>query len=291
MALPGSGGFSLTGLPTTSTDPVVRARLNALQQLIARDQTNQLAKAAGGIFNSALSASAVIDPILSRDTFGAGDPAPNTNAALPVTNRFRDPNNNNAIRGGVSRSLLQVAKMVEAVVRPTAVTLTAGGTPLPRSLPGRTRDIFFVSQGGYDTHNGQINSQGTLLRDLSIAINSFQRTMEDLGVADKVTLFTLSDFGRTFKPAAGAPPGSDHAWGSHHFVVGGAVKGGRVYGTYPTLALGGPDDVSSEGRWIPTTSIEQYGTELATWFGVPSADLDYVFPRRGQFAAPPDFMV
>jgi uncharacterized protein (DUF1501 family) len=110
------------------------------------------------------------------------------------------------------------------------------------------------------------------------------------GLASAVTTFTLSDFGRTFYPAgsgAGAV-GSDHAWGNHSFILGGAVKGGDFYGTYPTLSLAGPDDTDSgsgaRGRWIPTTSIDQYGATLASWFGLSSAQISTVFPFINRFA-------
>jgi len=98
-----------------------------------------------------------------------------------------------------------------------------------------------------------------------------------------VTTFTLSDFGRTFQPASGA--GTDHAWGNHHFILGGAVRGGAFYGRYPTLALAGPDDAEAEGRWIPTTSVDQYGATLARWFGVGDAGLAAAFPNLSRFPA------
>ena len=103
-----------------------------------------------------------------------------------------------------------------------------------------------------------------------------------LGVASQVTTFTLSDFGRTFQPASGA--GTDHAWGNHQLIIGDAVKGGDFFGQYPTLALGGPDDAEQRGRWIPTTSVDQYGATLAKWFGVSTADLATVFPNLARFA-------
>jgi len=102
-------------------------------------------------------------------------------------------------------------------------------------------------------------------------------------VADKVTTFTLSDFGRTFRINANA--GSDHAWGNHHFVLGGSVRGCAFYGRFPALAMGGPDDAGDDGQWIPTTAIEQYGATLAKWFGVPAASLPQVFPNLQAFAA------
>ena len=161
--------------------------------------------------------------------------------------------------------MLQVAKLIEA-----------------RAAIGLSRQIFFVSLGGFDTHNNQINTQQTLLGYVGSAMKSFYDATAALGVANNVTTFTLSDFGRTFKPAAGG--GSDHAWGNHHMVMGGAVKGGAMYGTFPVQQLGGVDDVSSEGRWLPTTSVDQYAATLATWFGVPASGLATVAPNIGAFA-------
>ena len=143
------------------------------------------------------------------------------------------------------------------------------------------RQIFFVSLGGFDTHTDELNTQQNLLTQVSQAMAAFYDATVELGVATNVTSFTLSDFGRTFLPASGG--GADHAWGSHHFILGGSVKGGDFYGTFPTLALNGPDDASNEGRWIPTTSVDQYGAILAQWYGVAAKDLPTVFPYIGQF--------
>jgi uncharacterized protein (DUF1501 family) len=154
------------------------------------------------------------------------------------------------------------------------------------------RQIFFTQIGGFDTHSAQLNGQGALMTQISQAINAFFTATVELGIADKVTLFTMSDFGRTLQPAGSgaAAVGSDHAWGNHQLIVGGAVLGHTLYGTYPTLALGGPDDTDGgstpRGRWIPTTSVEQYAATLATWYGLSSVDLPAVFPLIGRFATP-----
>jgi len=144
------------------------------------------------------------------------------------------------------------------------------------------RQVFYVNQGGYDTHANQLPNQHKLLGDLAQALDAFQSAMAALGTANNVTTFTLSDFGRTWKPASAA--GTDHGWGNYAFVIGGAVKGGDFYGTVRTPVLDGPDDLGQDGRWIPTTSLEQYGATLARWLGIAEADLAYVFPHIGAFA-------
>jgi uncharacterized protein (DUF1501 family) len=147
---------------------------------------------------------------------------------------------------------------------------------------GQRRQIFFCGIGGWDTHDEQLQDHADLLAELSTAMTAFYLATAEIGKANQVTTFTASDFGRTF---ASNGRGSDHGWGGHHIVMGGAVQGGRLYGRYPQLVIEGPDDTDS-GRWIPTTSVDEYAATLARWFGVPASDMPLVFPNIGRFAAP-----
>jgi hypothetical protein len=113
-------------------------------------------------------------------------------------------------------------------------------------------------------------------------MNSFYEATQELGVANDVTTFTLSEFSRTLQPGTNA--GTDHAWGSHQLIQGGAVKGNTVYGTFPTLVLAGPADAGNNGRWIPTTALDQYAATLASWFGVSNANLPTIFPNLSNFS-------
>jgi uncharacterized protein (DUF1501 family) len=154
-----------------------------------------------------------------------------------------------------------------------------------RSTLGATRQIFVCTDDGiYDNHIDQINLQGQLLTGLDAAIGAFASAMNELGLFDQVTLFTMTDFARTLQ--ANGSGGSDHAWGNHHLIVGGAVKGGDVYGTFPSLALGGDDDTGSQGAWIPTTSGSQYAATFAKWLGMSASDNASIFPELSNFSKP-----
>lgn len=148
-----------------------------------------------------------------------------------------------------------------------------------RSSLSMRRQVFFCSTGGYDTHADQMADHAYLMNELSDCLAAFYAATEELSVANEVTLFTASDFGRTY-PSNGK--GSDHAWGSHHMVVGGSVKGGDIYGEFPVLEIDGPND-TGRGRWIPTTSVDEYSATLARWFGVPESELETVLPNIGRF--------
>jgi uncharacterized protein (DUF1501 family) len=151
-----------------------------------------------------------------------------------------------------------------------------------RSALGTGRQIFFASLEGFDTHGNQLPQQSVLLAQVSAAMHAFYQSTQELNISQSVTTFTMSDFARALQPNSAS--GSDHAWGSHHIVMGGAVKGGKLYGTYPTLALGGPDDSGYNGRWIPTTAAAQYAATLASWFGVSDANLNAVLPLLPNFS-------
>jgi uncharacterized protein (DUF1501 family) len=151
-----------------------------------------------------------------------------------------------------------------------------------RAALGMGRQIFFCSYGGFDTHSDQLLQQVDLLTKVSQSMSAFYAATRELGVSNQVTTFTLSEFSRTLQP--GTNGGTDHAWGSHQLILGDAVVGNNVYGTFPTLALGGPDDAGNNGRWIPTTALDQYAATLATWFGVQATDLPSIFPNLANFS-------
>lgn len=146
---------------------------------------------------------------------------------------------------------------------------------------GAKRQVFFVSLGGFDTHDALLTRHPALLTSVAGAMSAFHAATEELGVASQVTTFTASDFGRTL---TGNNDGSDHGWGSMHFVMGGAVNGQRLYGTPPAVANNGPDDVG-QGRLLPTTAVDQYAATLAKWFGATDADLLTVLPNLANFNA------
>lgn len=142
------------------------------------------------------------------------------------------------------------------------------------------RQVFFVATGGFDSHDNQNENQPGLLGGISDAIAAFHAATVELNISDSVTAFTQSDFGRTLTSNG---DGTDHAWGGNQLVVGGAVNGGDLYGNYPLLQIGGPEDVGG-GRMIPSTSADQYAATLARWFGIPETDLNAVAPNLRNFA-------
>jgi uncharacterized protein (DUF1501 family) len=194
-----------------------------------------------------------------------------------VTNPALFPNT------GIGKQLLQVARVIK-LSRPT--TFSTGLA---------SRQIFFCQLGGFDTHSHQLGAQAGLLSQLSQAVRAFYDEMDEQGAGSEVTTFTMSDFSRTLRPnGTTSSAGTDHAWGNHAFVIGGAVNGGNFYGInnptgtpFPRLAVDDADDADSgtgaSGRWVPTTAVEEYAAVLARWFGLKESFLPSVFPNYENF--------
>ncbi|MBH5322053.1 DUF1501 domain-containing protein [Aurantiacibacter sediminis] len=183
------------------------------------------------------------------------------NSALASANLSTDFGSGN----GLAKQLRTVARLIAA-----------------RGSLQVNRQVFFVSIGGFDHHDGLIGSHEALLGQVDSAMDAFYRATLEMGVADQVTTFTASDFGRTLSSNG---DGSDHGWGSHHFIMGGGVNGGRFYGTAPKIAVDGPDDVG-RGRLLPTTSVDEYSATLAKWFGVSPSEMPSISPNIGRFDNP-----
>jgi uncharacterized protein (DUF1501 family) len=165
---------------------------------------------------------------------------------------------------GLGRQLAQVAQIISV-----------------RGALGMNRQIFFAGIGGFDNHEDLVNRQQQLFTDLDACLGAFFNTLDSRGSTSDVTLFTESEFNRTGN--ANANVGTDHAWGGHHIVMGGAVHGGP-YGVFPQHQLNGPDDAGNRGNWIPTTSLDQYAATLSAWFGVPDSAMNGIFPNLANFS-------
>jgi uncharacterized protein (DUF1501 family) len=180
------------------------------------------------------------------------------NAATPLTTVFPS--------GNLGRQLQMVARMINV-----------------RAALGMQKQVFYVGLGGFDTHNDQLGTQAAILTDLSQSLKAFYDASVEMGLSESVTTFTASDFGRTLSTNS---DGTDHGWGGHHFVVGGAVRGGRFFGTMNSLAQNGNPDDAGYGQIIPTTSVDQYAATLASWFGVSASGIADIFPTLPQYAVP-----
>jgi uncharacterized protein (DUF1501 family) len=209
---------------------------NALRSIITQSRTDMFESEYSRVVNRSIVADGALSTALSG--------APALTTVFPT--------------GGLADQLKMVARMISCA-----------------SALGAKRQVFFVSMGGFDTHDGLVSTHPGLLSAVSGAMAAFYNATVELGVADKVTAFTASDFGRTL---AGNNDGSDHGWGSMHLMLGGAVKGQRFYGTPPVVANNGPDDVG-QGRLLPSTSVDQYAATLGAWLGISATDLLTVLPN------------
>ena len=243
-AINSSGVSSLSNTGSLSATPgVSTARSNGIRSLMRSTQENALAAAFGGITKASIDDGDLLGTVLRT--------APALTTTFPGT--------------GTAARLSMVAKLIS----------------ISQAL-GLKRQIFFVQLGGWDMHGSQNSAYGPLLAELSGAMNAFYNATVELGVANQVTTFTASDFGRTYVPNAG---GTDHGWGNHQLIMGGTVRGGDIYGQMPSLAVGGNDD-TGRGRWRPSTSVDEYNATLATWFGVSAGNLSTVLPNIDRFAKP-----
>ena len=235
-------------------DTISQARLQAFNALRNIDRDNGYVDAASAITDSAMAANAALASY-QEVTVGF----PNTS---------------------IGRELKQVARLIKKQADLSV-----------------DRQIFFVERGGFDTHNNQLGTQSNNLIEVSQAVRSFYDEMVFQGMSSNVTVFLMTDFGRTMNPAGtGGTVGSDHGWGNHLFILGDSVNGGDFYGInssngtpFPNLQIDGPDDATNSsanarGRWIPTTSVEQYAATLARWYGLAEEDMTAVFPNIGSFA-------
>jgi uncharacterized protein (DUF1501 family) len=250
--------YSNTALGDTSR---TATRTAAVNSLLAQQYQNLLDRTFAANFRDSLDSSALYSAALAAEPpLATKFPGETGYSADPAYVPTSDP----------ARSL---AAQLKQVVRNAAV----------RETLGHRRETFFINYGGWDHHDEVIVTQAAMLDIVSRSLASFYAALEELGLAEQVTLFTSSDFGRTLTSNGN---GSDHAWGGNHFVLGGAVNGGRVYGTYPDLSLNGPEIVTGRGVAIPSLSVDEYFAELALWFGVPPGRLLEVLPRIGAFFVP-----
>lgn len=243
-----TGAITVSGSASPVGTSFQNIRTKAQNDLLAAQNQNLFETAFAGLTSNAISDSALVSSIFA--------------GAVPFTTAFPTTS--------LGQQLRTIARLIAAAPR-----------------LGLKRQVFFARIGGFDLHDAQVNAGNTatgahanIFADISRSLSSFYNATVELGAAEQVTTFTASDFGRTFNTNG---DGSDHGWGSHHFIVGGAVKGGDIYGRMPNLTRSGPDDSGSRGNWIPTTSVDEYSATLATWFGVSPTNLSTVLPNIRRF--------
>ncbi|MGA2559016.1 MAG: DUF1501 domain-containing protein [Terracidiphilus sp.] len=229
---------------------------NPLSSILSADESNLFAKEYGVVVNRSIQAQAT----LASAMLPAGP------GGVPNPPQYLDPMTSKLTDNPLATSLQTVARII------------SGSSSL-----GVTRQIFYVQLGSFDTHNNQAIQHAQLLTQLGQALEYFDGLMVSAGMGSQVTTFTASDFGRTLTSNSN---GTDHGWGSHHLVVGGAVQGGDMYGQYPVIGVNQANDVGA-GRLIPTTAVDQYAGTLARWFGLSDGQVRQVFPNFGNFGSSP----
>ena len=233
-----------------------QAGSNALASILTASEANLFAKEYEVVVNRSTAAQATLaTSMLPAGVGGVANPP-----------QYLDPITNKLTNNSFATSLQTVARII-------------GG----RSGLGVSRQLFYVVLGGFDTHDNQAPQIARLLTQLGSGLEYFDGVMTSMGINDNVTTFTASDFGRTLTANS---DGTDHGWGSHHIVTGGAVKGQDIYGQYPVIGPNQANDTGA-GRLIPTTSVEQYAGTLARWFGLSDGQVKTVFPNFSNFGTNP----
>ena len=220
-------------------------RLAALQTLFNQPQSNLFQQAYADIFNRSID----LDQVISAGLAGAVE----LNTVFPQQQGYNT----------LSSQLEMVARMISI-----------------QSVLGMNRQVFFVKVGGFDNHDNHLIDHAIGMQNIDGAITAFQAAMQEINKLNDVTLFTASDFSRTWVSNG---QGSDHGWGASHFVIGGDVLGGDFYGDMPTIELGSTDTVSDHGRVIPTIAVDEYAATLSQWFGVAPGQIGDIFPNIGRF--------
>ena len=281
-----NGAVTLSG----NLMPGTGARGRALKNILGLSDPNLQRTAYAGVVKNAVNIGDLLNTNISATLDPTDSPASYTaqNASAPwrwntgLTGIYSAAAQPNGLGGFPNTTLGTQLKMVARLIQahgPSAFNMN--------------RQIFFCGVGGYDTHTSQVLVNGVnnptdangahykLLAEVNLCMFAFQRAMEQLGLSNSVTTFTASDFSRTLPTNS---QGSDHGWGSHHLVMGGAVKGGQTYGKLPTFAINGPDDTGL-GRWIPSLAVDQYSATLAKWFGVDAGtNIPTIFPNLSRFS-------
>jgi uncharacterized protein (DUF1501 family) len=234
----------------------MQAAANPLSSILSADETNLFAKEYEVVVNRSIQAQATLATAMLPAGVGG----------IPNPPQYLDPMTNMLTDNPLAVSMQTVARII-------------GG----KAGLGVNRQIFYVQLGSFDTHDGQAIQHARLLSQLGAALEYFDAQMVAAGLGNQVTSFTASDFGRTLTSNS---DGTDHGWGSHHFVVGGAVQGQDMYGQYPVVGVNQANDVGA-GRLIPSTSVDQYAGTLAQWFGLSDGQVRQVFPNFGNFGSSP----